>query len=431
MTTPTYPITVQPGGHVDIALAFNPTAQGPRSGSLTVTSNAGATIVALTGTATAGTTSAALAGTIAAHFGASGTLSQPPLKRLLTQGAKIVDTDGTEHWLRGCNWHGAEGSNHMPHVLWGRSYTGLIDEIAGMGFNLLRLPLSADIDDTTMPQSLSAYFNPTLDGLTTLQVLDALIAYCGQKGIYVMLDCHRLTSGAGTDSAIASGTLSAIQAFWLRLANRYKDNTTVIGADLYNEPYTVDWNTLAGYYETLGNAILAVAPNWLIVCEGTGTYNGVSYWWGGQLAGAASRPVNLNVAHRLVYSAHDYGQGVSQQTWLKSTSNTGVANWPNNLDAIWDAAWGFLVKNGTAPVILGEYGGKLGFSGSGAVDSSQADGTYEQQWISHLVQYMKANKVSSTYWTFTSQSGDTGGLLCDGDSTEQTGKLALLAPLFA
>jgi endoglucanase len=314
----------------------------------------------------------------------------------------------------------------MPHVLWGRNYKSIIDQIKSMGFNCIRLPLSADINGSTMPQSLATYFNPDLNGLTTLQLLIKVVDYAGSVGVYVFLDCHRLTSGAGTDSAISSDTLSSIVSFWQLMATTFKDHPAVCGADLYNEPYTVDWPTLAGFYSTIGNAIHAIAPNWLIICEGDTNYNGVSYWWGGQLAGAASNPVSLTLPNKLVYSAHDYAHSVGQQQWLKSTSNPNVDNWPDNLPAIWDAAWGYLVKNGTAPVIIGEFGGKFGWDTSGNVDVSQPDAAYEKQWLAQLIAYMNTNGVSATYWTFTSQSGDTGGLLQGDDLTPQSGKLTLL-----
>jgi aryl-phospho-beta-D-glucosidase BglC (GH1 family) len=381
--------------------------------------SAGAVSFTVTATGTGGTTPRTFAGTVAAAPAVT-------LRPLSTNGAHIVDPDGNTVRLKGVNWHGTEGGNHMPHVLWGRNYKSIIDQIKSMGFNCIRLPLSADINGSTMPQSLATYFNPDLNGLTTLQLLIKVVDYAGSVGVYVFLDCHRLTSGAGTDSAISSDTLSSIVSFWQLMATTFKDHPAVCGADLYNEPYTVDWPTLAGFYSTIGNAIHAIAPNWLIICEGDTNYNGVSYWWGGQLAGAASNPVSLTLPNKLVYSAHDYAHSVGQQQWLKSTSNPNVDNWPDNLPAIWDAAWGYLVKNGTAPVIIGEFGGKFGWDTSGNVDVSQPDAAYEKQWLAQLIAYMNTNGVSATYWTFTSQSGDTGGLLQGDDLTPQSGKLTLL-----
>src|SRR5260370_728575 len=68
---------------------------------------------------------------------------------------------------------------------------------------------------------------------------------------------------------------------WKMLANHYKDNPLVIGADLHNEPGapacwgcgqpTLDWRMAA---QRAGNAILAVNPNWLIFVEGVDCYGG-------------------------------------------------------------------------------------------------------------------------------------------------------------
>lgn len=99
------------------------------------------------------------------------------------------------------------------------------------------------------------------------------------------------------------------------MALRYKNKPFVIAADLHNEPHgsstwgnsnpNTDWNKAA---ERCGNAILSVAPNWLIIVEGIEHINNDWYWWGGNLAGATSGLlVSLSVPNKVVYSPHDYG----------------------------------------------------------------------------------------------------------------------------
>ena len=63
-------------------------------------------------------------------------------------------------------------------------------------------------------------------------------------------------------------------------------------------------------------------------------------------------PVELNVPNQLVYSAHDYGPGVYLQGWFTDPE------YPKNLPEVWDHYWGYLVKEKTAPVLLGEFGGR-------------------------------------------------------------------------
>ena len=161
--------------------------------------------------------------------------------------------------------------------------------------------------------------------------------------------------------------------------------------------------------------------NWLIIVEGTDCYGpggategtGVDcYWWGGQLMGAQDYPVTLNVANRLVYSAHDYPHEVFNQTWFSDPT------YPNNMPGIWDTHWGYLHKNNIAPVLLGEFGTKL------------AD-TSDQQWLSTLVNYLGAGAggMGWTYWSWNPNSGDTGGILQDDWLTVNQNKQNLLNPI--
>src|SRR5258706_2222379 len=159
------------------------------------------------------------------------------------------------------------------------------------------------------------------------------------------------------------------------LATRYKGRATVAGFDLHNEPHgsatwgdgnmATDWRLAA---ERAGNAIQAVNPDLLIIVEGIENAGGTSYWWGGNLRNAASAPVRLSVADRLVYSPHDYPASVYAQTWFSDPA------YPNNLPAVWDAAWGYLAKTGAAPIWVGEFGTK----NETAVD---------QTWLKGMVAY--------------------------------------------
>ena len=96
-----------------------------------------------------------------------------------------------------------------------------------------------------------------------------------------------------------------------------------------------------------------VNPDWLIFVEGIGTYNGQSYWWGGNLMGVKDRPVALNVPNKSVYSAHDYPNSVYPQPWFQA------ANYPANLPALFTQMWGYIYQQNIAPVSVGEFGTKL------------------------------------------------------------------------
>src|SRR5258708_9466180 len=140
------------------------------------------------------------------------------------------------------------------------------------------------------------------------------------------------------------------------LAQHYRGNDTVIGADLDNEPHgpatwgggkpNTDWR-MAG--ERMGNAILAVNPQWLIIVEGIEQYHGDYYWWGGNLEGAEQFPVNLSEPDKLVYSAHDYGPEIYPQQWFYAT------DFPHNLPTLWQKYSAYLQTDHIAPLLLGEF----------------------------------------------------------------------------
>ena len=98
---------------------------------------------------------------------------------------------------------------------------------------------------TAAPSGINYALNPDLQGMSRLQVLDQIIAYAGQDGMRVILDHHRSTAGAGTsDNGLwynSQYTEDQWVSDWQMLANRYKNNPTVIGFDLHNEPYNGTW----------------------------------------------------------------------------------------------------------------------------------------------------------------------------------------------
>jgi endoglucanase len=337
-----------------------------------------------------------------------------------TDGRQIRDSQNQPVRMTGINWFGAETANYTPHGLWSRGYKDMLDQIKALKYNTLRLPYSNQLFDSgSTPNSIDLAKNPNLAGLSGLQILDEIIAYAGQLGLKVIFDRHRPDSGSQSALWYTSAyPESRWIADWKMLAQRYAGNTTVVGADLHNEPHspacwgcgdeTRDWRLAA---ERAGNAVLSVNPNWLIIVEGIDSYNGDGYWWGGNLQGAASAPVRLNVANRLVYSAHDYATSVYPQPWFSDPS------FPANLAGVWDKNWGYLYKNNVAPVLLGEFGTTL------------AD-PRDQTWLKTLLAYTGKGTggIGFTYWSWNPNSGDTGGILNDDWTTINTTKQSYLDP---
>ncbi len=345
-----------------------------------------------------------------------------------TNGAQILDAYNRPVRIAGINWFGLETPSYSPHGLGNRSYQSMLEQIKSLGYNTLRLPYSNQLfDQGSTPSGIDYTKNPDLQGLTGLQVMDKVIGYASKIGLRIILDQHRPDAGAQSALWYTSAyPESRWISDWQMLANHYKNNPMVIGADLHNEPHapacwgcgdrSLDWRLAA---ERAGNAILAVNPNWLIFVEGVDCYGpggttNVSecYWWGGNLQGVASYPVLLNVPNRLVYSVHDYAQTVAPHSWFNA------ANYPNNLPGVWDSYWGYIYKQGIAPVWVGEFGTRLQTS-------------VDKQWLTHLVSYLGsgASGVNWTFWCWNPDSGDTGGILNDDWTTVNQAKEARLTSI--
>lgn len=331
-----------------------------------------------------------------------------------TDGAQILDVNNRPVRIAGVNWFGFETNTFVVHGLQSRSYKDMLDQIKNLGYNTIRLPYSNQLFDSgSKPDGIDYSRNPDLQGLQGLQLMDKIIDYATGIGLYIILDQHR--PDANGQSALwytAAYSESRWIADWQMLANHYKNNPMVIGADLHNEPHVpacwgcgqqdIDWQAAA---ERAGNAILAVNPNWLIFVEGVDCYTGGSaglqssnecYWWGGNLMGVKDHPVKLNIPHRLVYSVHDYPASISVHSWFSA------ANYPANLPAVWDKYWGYVEKEGIAPVWVSEFGSRL---------QTEQD----RQWFSSLISYLGkgVGGFSWTFWSWNPDSADTGGILMD------------------
>jgi len=365
---------------------------------------------------------------------------------LHTSGSKIVDSTGATVRLTGLNWFGMETDNHTFHGLWaGRNATWRmqIDHMAQLGFNTIRVPFTGDsLRSGAQATSVNSDSNPDLVGLSPMQILDKVVDYAGQKGMRIILDRHRPSTAGQTALWYTSSVSEASEiADWQMLAQHFAGKSAVIGADLFNEPHAEgtdpngtgacwgcgdtarDWRLAA---QRIGNAALSANSNWLIFVEGVSCPSGgtpntfdnipddplTCDWWGGNLAAAAQFPVQLSVANRLVYSAHDYGISVfDRQPWFNDST------FPNNLPAVWDHFWGYLFKNNTAPILVGEFGSTLA-------------NPLDTQWLTKLMSYMGSGTsgMSFTYWSWNPDSGDTGGIVQDDWVTVNQNKMNIVGP---
>lgn len=353
---------------------------------------------------------------------------------LHTDGSKILDANGTEVWITGVNWFGYNTGSNVFDGVWAVNMKDAIASIADHGFNLLRIPMSAELvlawKNGEYPQAnFNQAENADLVGMTSLEIFDLALATCKANGIKVMLDIHSAeTNSAGhmtnlwyTDKISAEQFLESL----VYLADRYKDDDTVIAFDLKNEPHGKpneagaiwndssdpdNWKAVA---EKAGNAVLDLNPNVLIMIEGIEIYpkdiakNGdfssqdsADYffnWWGGNLRGVRDYPIDFGTPERnaqIVYSPHDYGPAVFDQPWF-----SGDYTYESLQEDCWNDNWFFIQKENIAPLLIGEWGGFM----------TEPNVT----WMTYLRKFIKENRINHTFWCFNANSGDTGGLVKD------------------
>ncbi|MGI0490643.1 cellulase family glycosylhydrolase [Alkalinema pantanalense CENA528] len=350
------------------------------------------------------------------------TVLQAPLS---TRKSEILDAQGRTVLLRGVNWFGLETETHAPHGLWERDYVDVITQIKQMGYNVIRLPYSlASLKSQTFSSvNFDLPGNATLRHKTPLQVMDAVVQEAGRQGLFIVLDSHRLNDQRIPELWYGDGFTEADWInTWTMLAERYKNQPNVIGADLKNEPHgkaswgtgdrATDWRLAA---ERAGNAILKVNRNWLIIVEGVENNvpgQKLKHWMGGNLEGVDRFPVRLSVPNRVVYSPHEYGPGVFAQPWFAEKS------FPKNLVPRWNQGFYYIAQRGIAPIWVGEFGGR-------ETDNRSKEGIWQQQ----LVQFLQKNRLGFAYWSLNPNSGDTGGLLLDDWKTIDLNKQKLLSSL--
>src|SRR5215472_5532906 len=356
-----------------------------------------------------------------------------------TNGNQILDANNQRVRIAGINWYGFETTDEVVHGLWAQDYHAILNAIKSNGYNTIRLPYSNQMVETpVVPSNISfangsGPINSDLKGLNSLAVMDKIITAAGNDGLRVLLVNHRSEAG---NSAEANGLWytsaypeSAWINDWLTLVNRYasfKDangNPIVIGVDLRNEPHlnangsatgscwtgdsatngcaasnaAQNWPAAA---QRAGNAVLAANPNLLIIVEGTDCYSGDCDWWGGNLEGVQSNPVVLNVPNRLVYSAHDYGPSLFQQSWFNGTTSAA------SLDAVWDKFWRYVSTSNTAPVLVGEFG-----TDNNSSDIQSSSPGSQGQWYQTLVSFLQSD--SSLNWTNWALNGEDSYALLD------------------
>ncbi len=350
---------------------------------------------------------------------------------LYTDGNKIVDKNGKEVWLTGVNWFGYNTGTNIFDGVWACNLNTTISDIADRGFNILRIPFSSELilqwKSGVYPKAnYNDYINPYLNGMNSLEIFDYVVGQCRANGIKIMIDIHSAeTDAAGhfaplwyTDKISEKDFLDSLS--WM--ADRYKNDDTIIAYDLKNEPHGAvgdivraiwndsnDPNNWKAVAEKASLAVLSKNPNALVLVEGIQIYpkdinanrdyssrsinDYHNNWWGGNLRGVKDFPVELGqYQNKLVYSPHDYGPAVSAQPWFENDFTM-----ESLYEDCWKDNWMYIHEDNIAPLLIGEWGGFMT--------------SPNLKWMTYFRDFIIQNRLHHTFWCFNANSGDTGGLV--------------------
>lgn len=372
---------------------------------------------------------------------------------LHAEGSRLYDSNGNEVWLTGANWFGFNCGENVPHYLWSADCDDVLSSIADHGINVIRFPISTELILSWMngtPNEVSSFScnnDPAFtinkdfvkEGTTntpknSMEIFDILMKKLKKYGLKCFVDIHSPdANNSGHNYNLwygketADGTMVTTDV-WIDtltwLADKYSNDDTILGYDLKNEPHgkgpegskaakwdgSTDENNWAYAATKCANSILKVNPNALIFVEGveqsvkSDKYTWgqpdsktdppyIPAWWGGNLRGVKDYPVTPDSGtSQIVYSPHDYGPGVYNQTWFQKDFTTLTL-----LDDYWYDTWAYVNDQNIAPLLMGEWGGFM-------------DGDKNEKWLTLLRDYMIDNHINHTFWCLNTNSGDTGGL---------------------
>ncbi len=228
-----------------------------------------------------------------------------------------------------------------------------IARIAELGYNSIRLPFNYRL--------LSPEDQPGVYLEDGFGLLDQFIDWCSEYHLYVILDMHCAPGGQNADNISDSDGQEArlwtetsnqdrTVDIWQHIAQRYANDTTIVGYDLLNEPVLPNGHSateLRNLYIRITNAIREVDENHIIFIEGN--------WYATDFT-SLTPPWETNMA----YSFHKYWNDPSAAT---------IQNYLN------------IRKTYRIPFWMGE------------------SGENSNHWFASVVKMLQDNDVSWCWWT--------------------------------
>jgi len=248
---------------------------------------------------------------------------------------------------------------------------GDIHFLKSIGVNSIRIPFNYRIFTT---ENYMGQNNPDRG----FELIGRAIGWCKKEGLYVILDMH-CAPGGQTGDNIDDGygfpflfKSKAMQQqtidIWQRIARHYKNETTVMGYDLLNEPIATYFNadefnpSLEPLYKDITKAIRTVDKNHLVILGGA--------QWDSNF-----KPFGAPFDSKLVYQFHKY--------WTKTTTKEVIQDYLDFRDKY------------NVPIYCGETGENT------------------DEWVGAFKKTLEENNVGWHYWPYKKMDNTRGVITFD------------------
>jgi hypothetical protein len=235
--------------------------------------------------------------------------------RLHTEGHFIKDSAGNVVVLKGAAlyWrlsYPSKAKDYNPFAYPDEINESSLDVFKTTGGNFIRL-------------TVNGYLWSIAKKPTYIQAIDTFVSWCKARGIWVVMDNHNWYNP--DSSSMYKGQtqliteLSEWRAFMVGLAQRYKDEPTVIGFDMFNEPSNGGLSNVALWRNNVLNvvqAIHAVDSGYLCFVEPLGSSREVN-----NMQDFKDNPLP---EPNIVYAAHNYYAW--DYPWFDYAKNYGAGN---------------------------------------------------------------------------------------------------------
>lgn len=273
--------------------------------------------------------------------------------------------------IRGINWFGFETEFSGLMCTWKNPVPWHLDKMIELEFNYIRLPFSAEYVFANQWEKMDEFFDLS-----------------ETRNISVLLDFHRLEKSQQSQRPF--NDMYSFDDFcnaWRIILERYANRSNLHAIDIFNE-YQLDdvaeWNSLAtqivSYIET------RFPKRFSYLVGGTN--------WGGNL-----RSVNVDntlpFQDRLVYTIHKYSFSSPEPM---------------------EENWAYTFKENAT--IVGEWG---------FISTKPDEVEFAKRFVDYLI---KHNMRDTFFWTWSFNSGDTGGILKDDCETIDSIKVDVLKRLW-